>query len=68
MLFAHCHPRSCGGKEQKANARLSANKKMTKKNQIKTSPSLNLKKGKLSLRKDRGMVTTVGRTELKSKF
>ncbi len=68
MLFAHCHPRSCGGKEQKANARLSANKKMTKKNQIKTSPSLDLKKGKLSLRKDRGMVTTVGRTELKSKF
>ncbi|MEX2566743.1 MAG: hypothetical protein WD431_12430, partial [Cyclobacteriaceae bacterium] len=26
--FVHCHPHSRGGKEQKANARLSANKKM----------------------------------------
>jgi len=33
--FAHCHPRSGGGKEQKANARLTANKKMKEENQIK---------------------------------
>ena len=33
--FAHCHPPSCGGKEQKASARLTANKKMKEKNQIK---------------------------------
>jgi hypothetical protein len=37
--FAHCHPRSCGGKEQKANTRLSANnanKKMMKENQMRS--------------------------------
>lgn len=54
MLFAHCHPRSCGGKEQKANAQLSANKKMTRENQIKTSPSLDWKKGEISLKKVSG--------------
>jgi hypothetical protein len=51
--------RLCGGKEQKANARLSANKKMKEENQIKTSPTLDLKKGKISLRKVRGMGATV---------
>jgi hypothetical protein len=48
--FAHCHPRSCGGKEQKANARLSANKKMKEENQIKTSPSPTKKKDKVLLK------------------
>ncbi len=47
--FAHYHPRSCGGKEQKANARLSANKKMKKENQIKTSASLTKKKDEMLL-------------------
>ncbi len=63
-FFAYCHPRSCGGKKQKGNARLNTNKKMNEVNQIKTSPSLDLKKGKLYLRivSKKKSIKTIGET------